>query len=173
MVRQHYMTALLQKQEKEIKNLVSRLVKHKNALYHPETKKKLFIQNGICSKSECNIDKEHKILKVLLPLQSRKDFRQEIALDRIGKAVVCFTHFFFQHQKYYLINGVFPEGVRLLRGKENLKNAEGIRIPDATPFPEKRDPQTGKMVSGFKVCHQGAHENSDWVCNLITCRTYC
>ena len=171
MAQDFHLQCRIDKQEAEINDFVSKLVKHKDAFYDPKTKRKLFIKNGCCAKGECNFDKKKEILKVLLPLhlrtEFRKDFGIEIPTDRIGKAVVCFRHFFFQHRKHYLIHGSFPDSVRLLRRGDSFKDAEDVPIPDAKRFPEKKDKKNGIVLIGFKVSFKGAHENSDWVCNLM------
>ena len=172
MAQDYHLQCRIDKQEAEINDFVSRLVKHKDAFYDPKTKRKLFIENGCCAKGECNFDKKKQILKVLLPshlrTEFRKDFGIEIPSDRMGKAVVCFRHFFFQHRKHYLIHGSFPASVRLLRRGESFKDAEDIPVPDVPPpFAVKIDKKTGILLIGFKVSLKGGHENSDWVCNLM------
>jgi hypothetical protein len=155
---------LSQQKKKEINNLVSKLIKHQKALYHPETRMKLFIYDGICCKGECNTDKEERHLKVLLPAGSFGDFQDPIKLDRVGKAVVCFQHFFFKHQKEYIINGQFPEEARLKRGGENFDDYEIKAIPAPKPFKTKKD-KSGRYVTGFKLL-KGAAKDNAWVCNF-------
>jgi len=156
--------AVLDEQNAEVNKLVSKLIIYKKALYHPEKRTKLFILNGRCSKAECSADKNEEYLKVLLPTGSFRDFRHDIPLDRVGKAVVCFCHFFFKHQKEYLTSGQFPESVRLMRGGDNLYNLEKVAIPDPKPFAKIKDKKTGKEISGFKVSPVGGYTNTNWVC---------
>ena len=125
---------------------------------------KLFIYDGICCKGECNTDKEERHLKVLLPAGSFGDFQDPIKLDRVGKAVVCFQHFFFKHQKEYIINGQFPEEARLKRGGENFDDYEIKAIPAPKPFKTKKD-KSGRYVRGFKLL-KGAAQDNAWVCNF-------
>jgi hypothetical protein len=158
------MRAELDKQSAEVNNLVSKLLKYEKALYHPKTRTKLFILKGLCCKADCKANKKEEHLKVLLPASSFQDFRRYIPLDRVGKAVVCFSHFFYKHQKDYIINGQFPESVRLKRAGENLYNLEKVVIPNPKPFAKKIDKKTGREISGFKAS-PGAYIKNDWVCN--------
>jgi hypothetical protein len=152
---------VLQEQQEEINNLFSNLIKHEKALYHPETRKKLFIYNGVCSKRDCNMDTEEKVLKVLLPAGSFGDFLDLCQFDRVGKAIVCFDHFFYKHQVQYLINGEWPDQVRLMQKGENIHNYKTKQIP----APKPRKTKTGKDVLGFRLLKASLKDNA-WVCNF-------
>jgi len=152
---------LLQEQQEEINNLVSNLIKHEKALYHPETRKKLFIYNGVCSKRDCNMDTEEKVLKVLLPAGCFGEFLDLCQFDRVGKAVVRFKHFFYKHQVEYLINGEWPDQVRLMQRTENFHNYKSKPIP----APKPRKTKSGKDVLGFRLLKASLKDNA-WVCNF-------
>ena len=147
---------LKQKHDSELDKIFVTLIQSKNALYHPETKKKLFIVDGCCVKGECNFSGSFGVKKVLLPESAISDFREEIPIEKIGQLVVCFSHFFFAHQKHYLVNGSFPEEVRLLRVGEN-NWPDGKPIPPPRPF--KKD--------GFKISSHAWKKDNDWVSKFI------
>jgi hypothetical protein len=150
-----------QEQQEEIDNLISNLIKHEKALYHPETRKKLFIYDGFCSKRDCKMDTDEKVMKVLLPAGCFGEFLDLCQFDRVGKALVCFKHFFYQHQVEYLSTGEWPDQVRLLQKNENLKNYKSKPMP----APKPRKTKSGKDVVGFRLLKASLKDNA-WVCNF-------
>ena len=88
----------------------------REALYNPNTKKKLFIVNaGICLNRNCQLDKNHHMVKVAMPESSQNQFQQSIPLEFIGKRVVCFMHYPFNVQIEYLTTGSFPADAKMLQ----------------------------------------------------------
>jgi hypothetical protein len=106
-------------QEAELDKYLNKLIIYENALYDSVSQKPLFILDGCCIKAECKYSGSFGIKKVLLPDSLRSGFRTKIPLERIGKIVVCFCHFFFEDQIFYLKNGYFQADIRLMRKGEN------------------------------------------------------
>ena len=155
-------------QKSQIDTICHDFVKRGNAFYHPATSKLSFIQDGICVKSDCCFrDKGLISRKILLPLHIREHFKTfangecALHLDKIGKVVVCLSHFFVEHQKHYLRHGVIPLNARLM-AQQDMSHAEGdvIRGPPVYPV---REPEKGpKAWKGIKI-HAAALSNVDWV----------
>jgi hypothetical protein len=153
-------------QKSQIDAICQDFVKCGDAFYHRRTNKLSFIQNGICIKSDCCFrDKGLVSRKILLPLNIREHFKTfvhgECALpfDKIGQVVVCLSHFFVEHQKHYLENGVLPLNARLMT-QQDMSHAEGDVIRDPPEYPI-REPGP-KAWKGIKI-HVGALYNDDWV----------
>jgi hypothetical protein len=101
-------------QQAELDKYLNKLISYENALYDSVSQKPLFILDGCCIKAECKYLGSFGIKKVLLPDSLRSEFRTKIPFERIGKIVVCFCHFFFKDQIFYLKNGFFPADIRLM-----------------------------------------------------------
>ena len=108
-------------QEAELDKYLKKLIIYENALYDSVSQKPLFILDGCCIKAECKYLGSFGIKKVLLPDSLRSEFRTKIPFQRIGKIVVCFCHFFFEDQIFYLKNGFFQADIRLMRKGENIQ----------------------------------------------------
>jgi hypothetical protein len=137
------------KQDAELEKYLKNLIRYEEALYDPDSRKKLFITDGCCIKGECLYSTSKGKMKVLLPENLRSDFQREIPLQRIGKIVVCLAHFFFVDQMFYVKNGFFPKSVRLMRKGENNHKIEK-EIP--TPPPH----------NGFKASLRAIEKDEDW-----------
>ena len=118
-------------------------------------RKKLFIKDGCCIRSECNFKDSFGKPKVLLPESLISDFRTPIPTKRIGQIVICFRHFFFTHQKHYFDHGSFPEGAR-------LKAKGGNSVAHDKPIPAARSYIKGKEL---KVSERALLHDNDWVSN--------
>ncbi len=106
-----------------------KLLSYKNALYHPQTKQKLFVVNtGKCLKTDCIVARTLHKAKVLMPQSGLQDFRGDLDPKCIGKATVCFSHFGFQAQTHYLVHGEFPVEAKMLQYGDNLlQNKKNVR----------------------------------------------
>ena len=94
-----------------------KLLCFEEALYHPITKKKLFIFNaGICLKRDCAATKDLHKAKVLIPESSRGQLTQDVSkAEQMAEKVVCFAHFTINDQKKYLADGFFPPGTKMTK----------------------------------------------------------
>ena len=153
--------------QSQIDAICQDFVKRRNAFYDPGTHKLSFIQNGLCVKSDCCFrDKGLVTRKILLPAHVREHFKTfvrtgECALpaNKIGSVVVCLSHFFVEHQKYYLQNGALPLNARLMAQQDSThKEGEPIRDPPVYPVREA-GPNEWK---GIKIHVAVLHDN-DWV----------
>ena len=109
-----------------------KLLCYREALYHPDTKQKLFIVNaGICLNRNCQWDKNHHMVKVAMPRSSREQFRQSIPFEFIGKRVVCFIHYPFNLQIHYLTTGSFPADAKMLQNVPTSKTTGPEHAPGA------------------------------------------
>jgi len=106
-----------------------KLLSYKNALYHPQTKQKLFVVNtGKCLKKDCIVARTLHKAKVLMPQSGLQDFRGDLDPKCIGIATVCFSHYGFEAQKHYLVHGEFPTGAKMLQHGDNLlQNKKNVR----------------------------------------------
>jgi hypothetical protein len=134
-------------QDAKLEKYLKKLIKYENALYDSVSKKPLFILDGCCIKAECKFFGSLGIKKVLLPDSLRSGFRTKIPLERIGKIVVCFCHFFFEDQIFYLKNGYFQAGVQLMRKGEN--NHESSKTIHANP-------------ANIKTSAHACYNDNDW-----------
>ena len=115
-------------QKSQIDAICQNFVQRKEAFYHPMTRKLSFIQNGMCIKSDCSFRDHHDYdtRKILLPLHMRTHFKTIVGgecclpLEKIGQVVVCLAHFFVEHQKSYLENGVLPQEARRLMAHKDM-----------------------------------------------------
>ena len=160
-------------QKSQIDAICQNFVKHGEAFYHPITKKLSFIEDGICVKGDCSIrDKKMVSRKILLPIHMRKDFKTEVEgecflpLENIGKAVVCMTHFFVDHQKSYLQNGILPQEATRLMARHEMFHKEGdiIGPPPVYPVIEEKNKAGVVVLKSFGMrIHGPALKNADWV----------
>ena len=130
-------------QKIEIDEICKDFIQKGNAFYHPITKKLSYIVDGYCSKGECtsrkkSVNKGFGDQKTLAPLQIWKDFKTKeggvcaLPVEKIGKVVICLSHFFLEHQKLYLRDGFMPPEARLVTKGENGHEGEP---PPASEFP--------------------------------------
>jgi len=159
-------------QKCQIDDICKSFIQKNNAFYHPVTRKLSYIIDGHCIKGECtNRHSERKGFgdrKILVPLQIREHFRTTVdnicslPLSKIGQVVICLSHFFVEHQKAYLRDGVLPPEARLVGVKE-IGHVEGKRIPELPPFPLRDATKGNKAWRGYKVSMTTGLSNTDWV----------
>lgn len=170
-------TDVLNRQRQEIDKICESFIRKGNAFYNPMTRKLSYIIDGFCIKGECSIRDKNKETKgfgerkILVPLQIRKDFKTTIAgicslpLSKIGETVICLSHFFVEHQKAYLQNGVLPPQARLVGVKE-IGHIEGAPIDDPAPFNLRDEAEGDDAWFGYKVSMTTGLSNTDWVSRI-------
>jgi len=103
---------LVSNQKAELQKLIDGLISFELALYHPESKK-IFTTAGFFPKKDCSDKKRLEKVKLLLPDSCRTAFCCSNSAGRIGKIIICLDHFYYVHQKQFIIHGSFPENVQL------------------------------------------------------------
>ena len=84
--------------------------------------------------------------------------------EKIGQSVVCLGHFFVEHQKSYLQNGVLPQEARRLMAHQDMCHKEGDVIKPPPIYGVRKDKlkDGDRLWSGIKH-HGPALLNADWV----------
>ena len=160
-------------QNSQIDAICGNFIKHGEAFYHPTTRKLSFIQNGVCIKSDCSFRDHHdgEARKILLPKHMRTHFKTIVGgdcclpLEKIGQVVACLAHFFVDHQKSYLQNGVLPQEASRLMTHIDMYHKEGDAIKDPPIYPIRETKLANGVVKkwfGLRI-HGPALTNADWV----------
>jgi len=162
-------------QKIEIDEICKDFIQKGNAFYHPVTKKLSYIVDGYCIKGECSnrkksVNKGFGDRKILMPLQIRKDFKTKasgvcaLPLEKIGKVVICLSHFFLEHQKSYLKDGFMPPEARLVTQGENGHEGEP---PPASEFTLRDCAKGANAWRGCKIAVREGLVNEDWVNSIV------
>jgi hypothetical protein len=165
----------LSSQKEQLDKICANFIQKENAFYHPDTKNLSFIIGGQCIKGECTIRDSDKLnkgffeRKILVPLQICDHFKttksgvRDLPIAKIGKVVICLSHFFFEHQIFYLRNGELPEKTRLTTSGDNFRKENDATITYTPNFPWKFNNNPDKEWRGHKVNHSLGLSNTDWV----------
>jgi hypothetical protein len=150
LTKEHYLVIQAKKEDEAMIPHFKKLYVFNNALYHPDTKQKMFVFNcGICIKGDCSTENTAHKAKVLLPESSLCHFNGEVTSDNvIGRVVVCFSHFSFEDRMKYLTQGSFPQEVFLLKTKHKKAGKKET---------------TESERSNRRICGKALNVDSTWV----------
>ncbi len=149
--KEHYLVIQTRKEDQAMLPHFKKLHVFDDALYHPDTNKKMFVFNcGNCIKRDCNTPYSGHKAKVLLPESCLPQFNGDITAEKhIGRVVVCFSHFSFKDRMMYLTQGSFPEKALLVAAK----------LKKGTPSPAKK--------TKLRICREALKYDRTWVTLLI------
>jgi len=152
LTKEHYLVIQTKKEDQAMLPHFKKLYVFNNALYHPDTKQKMFVFNcGHCIKGDCSTEHTGHRAKVLLPESSLCHFSGEVTSDNaIGRVVVCFSHFSFEDRMKYLTQGSFPQEVSLLKTKHKKAGTNATTEPKS----EK---------SNIRICGKALNVDRTWV----------
>ena len=155
-------TSALRKQKTErhpkLVESFQQLHSYRNALYHPETKQKLFIIDaGICLKRDCIVNLTKHKAKVLFTVNSNNHFAKAVPLDKIGQKVICFSHFKFEDQMHYFLNGSLPSDASPLQQGQNAKSKKDKNEKESDA--SKRASKNGSV----RILSAALNEDLAWV----------
>ena len=149
-----------QENHAELSKHFEKLLCYREALYHPDSKQKLFIVNaGFCLQRNCQRNSNLQMVKVALPGSSKDQFVEPIPSELIGKRVVCFKHYPFDVQMQYLATGSFPADAKMVQKSKTIKSTATTKT--------KKTTKATKPIGIQRAF--GAFNNDDsWVRSIFT-----